>query len=173
MIELIFGKRGSGKTTHAKARIKQYKNTLVIDPLQEYAGLIFYDVDMLLEHYEKKGVFNCVFRPIDDNELNLVFDLYKLGDFTYLVEEIDMLVTSSYIPPNLEYIIKYGRHYDINIVGICRRVQETSRLLTSQANKIWTSRMQEPADVLYFKKLGFNETELKSLPEHQFICRDF
>lgn len=173
MIELVFGKRGSGKTTLAKKLLNNYDNYIIIDQLNEYSGLIFYDVDTLLDYYEREKKFNCVFRPLNDVELELIFHIYKIGHITFFIEEIDMIATAYNMPADLKYILKYGRHYDISIVGICRRTQETNRLLTSQANSIWVSRMQENSDVAYFKKMGFDENQLRNLKDFEFINMKF
>ncbi len=172
MIELIFGKRGSGKTTLAKRLVKNYSNLIIIDPLREYHGVIFYQLDDIIAYYERHGKFDIVYRPLDEDE-SKVFILHKLGNVSFLIEEIDLYMSANYVNEHLKALIKYGRHYNSHILGISRRTMEVSKLLTSQANRIWVSRMQENADVDYFKKLGFPEDKLRSLPEHTFIYKDF
>lgn len=173
MIELIFGKRGSGKTTLAKKRLIEYDNKIIVDPLREYHGLIVHSVEGLINHYKETGHFDIIFRPLNDFDSEYVFSLYPLGNITFIIEEIDFFMSSSNISNDLSYIIKYGRHYGINILGIARRTQEVNKLLTSQANKIWVSRMQEVADLAYFQKLGFNPEQIKTLPDYVFIHKDF
>jgi DNA helicase HerA-like ATPase len=67
----------------------------------------------------------------------------------------------------VENLIRYGRHQDVELIGISRRPAEVNRDLTANANEIYIFRTHEPRDIAYFREiLGSDVADsLPSLPK--------
>jgi hypothetical protein len=86
-----------------------------------------------------------------------------------VAEEVDWICTPSKIEPSFEKIIKYGRHYGINIFAASRFPAEVNILLRSQADEIISFQQTEQGHLEYMAKRGFNPEELKNLEQYKFI----
>ncbi|MDR2081713.1 MAG: hypothetical protein LBP54_07520 [Campylobacteraceae bacterium] len=68
-------------------------------------------------------------------------------------------------------IIQYGRHYLIDIITTSRRPANIGRNLTAMTDIFYFSRLTEPNDIDYFRKIGgerYIET-LQKLPKFLFL----
>jgi len=175
---LIFGKRGSGKTTLAKKLLLGKKRVVIFDTLREYKiGLVTDDVIVVFEflsQHEFSQVCRISYSPeIEDKKaFGYVCDLvYSMKDLTLLVEEVDNYSTALITPESFSKIIRYGRHQNISLIAVARRTAEVPRLLTSQATDFYVFAHHEPRDVEYFAHL-FNwdvAEKIRTLRQFQYI----
>jgi len=174
---VIFGKRGSGKTTLAKKLLLGRKRLFIFDTLREYkVGLVTDDIhrasEFLLEH--EHSIFRISYSPeIEDKRaFNYVCELiYTLKNVTFLIEEVDNYCSALMIPETFSKIIRYGRHQDISIIATSRRTAEVPRLLTSQATDFFIFSHHEPRDLDYFSHLfnpGISE-KIRNLKTLQYL----
>lgn len=178
IIELIFGKRGSGKSFLAKHRLKEFSRYLVFDTLGEYtAGVIFDNVPVLAAFWQKvyAGNFRIIYQPLDpEGEFEQVCKLvWSCGNMAFLVEEIDCFCgnLSSSLDLSFKSIIQRGRHKDITLLGVTQRPFNIARLITSQAKKMCIFNTTEPRDIDYFKGvLGENVvSKFEQLKQYEFV----
>lgn len=156
---VIFGKRGSGKTTLAKKLILGRKRLFIFDTLREYkVGLVTYDIiqaiEFLTEHQDR--IFRLSFSPETNDKI--AFDhscklIYALEDLTFLIEEVDNYCSAQNVSEVFSKIIRYGRHKNISLITTSRRTAEVPRLLTSQATDFYIFSHHEPRDIDYFSHL--------------------
>lgn len=165
---LVFGKSGSGKTHLVKSIIKTaITRAVIIDYKDEYAGDYIANnsldaVRYIAEHTDK---FNVVIR-LTDNDDDLFKRLNFLSNYTLIIEELWNYCTPYYIEPYLFKIIAYGRHHNINFIGISQRPAHIHRLVTSQANKIISFKQFEPRDITYLGYFGFKH--LSKLKQYEY-----
>ena len=179
-IILIFGKRGSGKTTLMKKLIEDQTRLIIYDPMWEYSDAtlkIFQNQMDLIKFLKKRGdtLFRIVYQPQQPTqEFNFVCQLvYCLYDVIFACEEIDLGTSHNYTPPPLERIICQGRHKGISLYATTRRPPEVPKLLTSQANKLYVFKMHEPKDLAYFKEIMGDQAEkIKELKPYQYLFYD-
>lgn len=179
--EVIFvsGQRGSGKTYWVKHFIQGQGRYLLYDALGEYdEAPQFEDVGALLDYckaHEGQGFFEAAHNPIEHEDFPLFCRIaLALGNVYVVIEEIDLFATPYLIPVELSKLIKYGRHYGINVLGVSRRPSEVSRLFTSQATRFILFRQIEPRDIAYFRSvIGPDADRLPDLPLYGFLDIDF
>ncbi len=160
IIELIFGKRGSGKSYLARHKLREYKRSLVFDTLGEYTeGVVFDNLPALAAFWKKvyAGDFRIIYQPLNPEvEFSQVCDLiWNCGNMAFEVEEIDCFcgVLSSSLDESFRQLIQRGRHRDITLIGVTQRPASVARLLTSQAKQMSIFNTTEPRDIDYFKQV--------------------
>ena len=73
---MILGKTGTGKTVLAKSLIENSKRLLVLDPLGEYGGRVFFDFDALADFFmHEPEEFQAVLRPQEEEDADFFFQL--------------------------------------------------------------------------------------------------
>jgi len=181
--EIIFisGQRGSGKSYFAKKLAASLPRCLIWDSLGEYqADTRIYELeelgDFLTKDQQNPRLFTVAF---DSYEPDVTFPWFcrlalARGSVYVVMEELDLLATPQYCPPDFARLIKYGRHFGIQLVGISRRPAEVSRLFTSQASRFVIFSQREPRDLQYFRSLiGNAADQLPNLTGYHHLDVDF
>lgn len=173
-LTLIFGKSGEGKTTLAKKLVKGSKRVIVIDTLGEWGSKFGYDtliqpiqlIDYLITH----KTYKLAFYPKNQTDFNFACEVFfALRSIDLVIEEIDFWAKSSYIPDELSWLVRYGRHRNIRLIGIVRRSMSMPILIRSQARYIYTFKQTEPQDLEYMGLFYPYPERIKNLPPHQYI----
>lgn len=168
----VSGQRGSGKSYWVKSHLRNLPRFIIYDSLSEYdIGERTDNFNDFIKLLKDKGLMRIAYDPLDVTDFDLVCKaVYRLENLCFVVEEVDQFATPSRIPPDLARILKYGRHKEIDFIGVSRRPAETSRLLTSQANRFIIFRQHEPRDISYFKSfIGPQADSLKTLKAHYHL----
>ena len=168
----MVGRKGHGKSSLVKQRIQHEDRLIIRDPRKEYRqGVIFTSfLDLMQELEREPKTFQCICRfedPEDDDSL-LAF-VRDFRNITFVAEEVDEICKPQSVHPDFEWMLKYGRHYGIDVYAVSRRPAETNVMLRSQADTIISFKQSEPADLEYLAKRGFDPAQLKSLEKFQFV----
>lgn len=116
-IILIFGKRGSGKTTLTQTLITEETRLIIFDPLKEYTdlGRTFFDNEKLISYLEKTHdtFFKIIYQPdLPSENFDFICELvYCLYDIVFVCEEVDIGTKglTGYTPPLLNALsVKAG-----------------------------------------------------------------
>lgn len=177
-ITVIFGRTGSGKTTKVKELIKDIDRLIIIDTLNEYnEGLIFYNIKDFAQYFldnpnQKTFKIICRFHNQDlqkDNEetFNTLFDLvFHISNLTLVIEEAEIYISPNARKTIFNNLVKYGRHKNISLIAVARRVTELSNELKAQMNYCYSSNQILSKDISYLKDLGF--TKIDKLEKYEF-----
>lgn len=181
--EIIFvsGQRGSGKSHWTKNHMRALPRCIVFDSLGEYVvDQRFYDlndfVDFLIADQQTPELFTVGY---DTHLLKEDFPLFcravlARGQVYLIVEEIDLFCTPLSTDQEFLKLLKYGRHYGIQIIGVSRRPAEVSRNFTSAATRFITFSNREPNDVKYFRSIfGNNADRIATLPQYHYLDVNF
>jgi len=177
-IQLVMGKRGSGKSELTKFLIRDVNRLVVYDIMSEYAeGVTFDDTESIqLAIFWRqlyKQDFRIVYRPMQPKEeIEWLADaVFALGDLTFVVEEIDSICTPFDMAPPMQAIIQRGRHKNIEMIGVTPAPFGIHRDLTRQAKDIFVFKTTEPRDVQYLQRLLGERIEhkLAALGQYEFI----
>lgn len=171
MITCIFGIRGMGKTRLARRLLADHPRMLAYDPYGEHEALRFDQPEALvayLDQHAKRGRFRCSLASWRAANIQTESDYFcatawataqVTGDCLAVFEEVDMIAPPGRETPQFRRLIAQGRHAGgrghtgVSILSTSRRPAEVSRLLTSQADHIYAFRLQEPADLQYFRSV--------------------
>lgn len=130
----------------------------------------------MLAGIRNRKKFFAVYRPRDARAEFpwLARIAYEVGALCLVAEEISWAISPAKMPVEVETLIRYGRHRDVELVGISRRPAEVNRDLTANANDVYIFRTHEPRDIAYFKSLiGGDADTLPNLPPFTpYVWRD-
>jgi hypothetical protein len=177
---LLLGKTGSGKSTLAKKLLKGFPRSVTFDPLAEYrGGLIFTDLETFGEHIGPYAGtsdpfhFVCRFQGPDLETTEAMYHgaariLYVVGDVCLLLEEVEQYL-SSYDGDNpINYLISFGRHKRVSLIGIGRRPSDLAIKLRAQCTTVVSFHQNEPRDIAYLETWGFDPGALESLGPFEY-----
>ena len=179
MNEIIFvsGQRGSGKSFWVKNYLQGLTRYVLFDTLGEYQGPRYMEIEAFLGACQKAGdgYFTAIYDPYSNESFPMFCRIALATPQIYvIIEEIDLFSTPWNTPVELQKLIKYGRHYGVNIVGVSRRPSETSRLFTSQATRFIVFLQREPRDIAYFRSIiGSWADQIPTLEPHAYLDVDF
>ncbi len=177
-VQLVIGKRGSGKSELAKFLIRNADRLVVYDIMSEYTEGVTFDDTQLCELGVFWGAvyareFRIVYRPLNPrDEIDwLAQAVFALGDLTFVVEEIDSICTPFDMPLAMQAIIQRGRHRNVELIGVTPAPFGIHRDLTRQAKDIFVFKTTEPRDVQYLQRLLGEKIEHKliALEQYEFI----
>ena len=177
-IQLVIGKRGSGKSLLAKHLISKTNRLVIYDIMSEYIDGVTFDDTIrsgLVEFWRQvyQGDFRIIYRPLNPKrEIDWLAEaVFALGNLTFVVEEIDSVCTSFDMPRPIQAIVQRGRHRNIEMIGVTPAPFGIHRDLTRQAKSIYIFKTNEPRDIQYLSRLlgeGI-ETKLAALEQYQFV----
>lgn len=141
----------------------------------EYAnGVVFTEISPMYEFLKKQGDkrFRVVFYPINDQEeLEIICDYaLALENCTVLIEEIDLYCSPNTILDKFNYLLRRGRHHNVNVICVSQRPYGINRIITSQSNKVYSFVQKEPRDVSYLTSFFGQEAErVQNLGQYEFL----
>ena len=91
-------------------------------------------------------------------------------DALIVVEETSRYCSPFHLPTEIETLIRYGRHSNLDQLYVARRPAEIHRDLTSNADFVATFRQWEPRDVQYLRSLvGMHGEIASTLPPYRTL----
>lgn len=177
VIKVVFGQRGSGKTTKAAGLTGGKPRVLCFDTLgHDYKdGVIVESLDELRAFWRRcyRGRFRIVYRPLDPfSEFPEVCRLvYACGNLSFVVEEVDLFFRVGRCDPAFTQIISRGRHAGVELVAVTPAPKGFGSLLRSQAHEWYIFATREPDHVAYFgaRCPGVPPHVFASLGEYQYV----
>jgi len=179
-INMIFGKRGSGKTTKVRELTRTFRRVLYYDTLgRDYSdGVICETLTELKAFWRRcyQGAYRLVYRPADpEGDFPAVCELvFAAGEMAYVVEEADLFFQQGSTCPEFRNLIQRGRHAGVEMYCVTQRPKGFGRLLTSQTEKFYLFSTREPDDLRYFRDRCGDAVaaRLPDLPKFQCIEYD-
>ena len=151
----VIGQKGSGKSTLAHRVLERCARLFVFDMMGEHSWVpnTFRDLekaDQFLawaqtqEHFAGRYVPNY---ELVDDFAELAGIVYDLGEMLLAVEEIPLLCSASYIPPEMGRLVRLGRHRRVSLLWTAQRAAEVSRTLTAMTDVFLLFSSTEPRDL--------------------------
>lgn len=180
-IILVIGRKGTGKSYLVKNElIPRLDNVIILDALNEYNPSeykslrnykVFYDLETFLIAIHEGNVSKAILKLDNDDDIETFFLMaFHFSSHYLIVEEINKYCSSAYISKGLTKIIRYGRHKEINVIGITQRSFDLPKIITSQCDIYILFQQHEPRDIEYLEKsTGQDLSKLKNLNQHNHI----
>jgi len=154
MIQVILGKRGSGKSTLSKELLLRTGGRVIyLSPVEklraDYTVWKTSEIQGIMKNL-KKGEIALIRRAdlLTAEYLAasaIAYNEPEKGKFTLVIDEMERYAKSQHLLD----IIHYGRHFHIELIANSRRYTDLPRLLTSQADYLYIFRTVEPRDLQY------------------------
>lgn len=167
---MVLGKTGTGKTVFTKSLIQNSKRLLILDPMGEYGGTVFFDFDSLATYFENPpDEFVAVLRPSEEEDAEFLFRLARtIGRLTLVVDEAEIYINPQSMPDSFRWLIQFGRHREISLVAVGRRAPELNIYLRAQQTSIISFAQSEPRDIDHLEAYGFDPLEIENLEGHEY-----
>lgn len=171
---LIWGKVGSGKTTLGKKILARFPRVVIFDTLHEYHGTIvktFPDfLDLAQAMHDKPFTIICRYMSNLEYEYTAKA-IRELGNCLVVLEEVEAYLSSYEKDTDnpINWLISFGRHVNVSILGIGRTVTEIPKKLRAQFTSITTFVQTEPSDLAYLELQGFDPEEVSTLDKFAYI----
>ena len=162
VVGVALGRKGSGKSTLARRMVAAAPRVIVLDWLAEYdhttAGAeVVTGLDAALDALRSRVDDSTVRLSIRvdtlDDALSVLRVVAHWHDALIVVEETSRYCSPFHLPTEIETLIRYGRHSNLDQLYVARRPAEIHRDLTSNADFVATFRQWEPRDVQYLRSL--------------------
>jgi hypothetical protein len=92
-----------------------------------------------------------------------------LRDFLLVVEEADQFLDPQKKNTPFLRLIRRGRHREISLLCIVRRVPEINKNFRAQCSSIVTFTQTEPDDLDLLSRYGFDPEAVSSLEPHRYL----
>lgn len=154
VISVIAGQRGSGKTTLAKTLISGLTRVIIYDPMHEYNPAISYrPTTDSIEEFEK-----------------VAGHVWDTGNTFFVVDEAERyLVNNTRLPINTFKIINSGRHRNIGLLLVTRRIAELHKSPFSLAEQVYLFHLFAPNDIRYIKEFYDGADYLRRLNKYEYV----
>jgi DNA helicase HerA-like ATPase len=179
----ILGTTGCGKTILSRTIQSAWPKQVIIDPMSEFSdGEIFSDfsafskrmVELKKENAKK---FRLIFRfnpettAADEAVFNGILRVcYYFGKIQIIIEEVQLLTTTSYIPDFLKNCLFRGRHEGISMIFVTQRPGQLNKNILSQCQHVFAGQLHDRNDLNYISNfLGEAADKLSNLTPGKFI----
>ena len=178
----VAGREGSGKSTAARRILQSCSRLFVFDCMADHSWVPnsfrnIDDVDEFLAWASMQTGFAGRLIPQSD----LAEDFAELsgivneqGNMLYAVEEVPMLCSPSFLPPQFDQIVRLGRHRRISLLWTAQRMAEVARRLTAATDVFVLFAHTEPRDLEAIADRCGSEVadKVAGLGLHGLLCWD-
>jgi hypothetical protein len=134
-------------------------------------GAITSDVQRFANYYNRVNElesFEIVYRPRSDEDIERFFEFaQQTSNVVLWIDEVDRYCGPHRINEGLKWMLNYGRHKEISIIGIARRAASVHRDLTANADWIVVHQTRENRDIQYLNEF-MDTTGLDTLERFEF-----
>jgi hypothetical protein len=183
-IIVVVGKTGMGKTFWTRRYLARRRRVLIYDPMLEYEGELFTDMEQLIEHIRGRRFYQArVEFAKDVPALSMIAmaagECQHRGrpmphrgctDVTLVIDEAARAVPSGgfKIDPAIEDVVFRGRHRHVTLVITTQRASTLSIAARSQWTRIISFWQTEPADVKFIESQAGRTLDLERLDELEY-----
>lgn len=179
----VFGMRGAGKSTLARALQSYFPNVFIFDTLKEYSDEpnIFTNYDdfsnFVINTCDQNGIRAVIQFPLEESMDSDFFEecirlIYYRGNATIVLEEVQNFASVHRLPYFLKQASLTGRHQDVGFITTTQRIAEIHKSLLGMAHHIFSGYFDNPNDKKTLVDYGFNPEDLGQLDQYEFLWKN-
>lgn len=160
---VVSGKRHSGKTVLAKWIIDQY--------LEQDNDVEIFDINNEYGNYKHKALINK-FASVSDYKLKineLVNRAMAKGNKILVFDDVDTIISQNSIPEAMLECIIRGRHRNIGLILIFRRINSMHKQIIFNADHFFIYRSKFDLDIRYLQDNLGTDFSLDNLDKYEFL----
>lgn len=160
---VISGKRHSGKTVLAKWIIDKY--------IEQNNDVVIYDINGEYVNYKHKALI-YKFASVNDYKMKideLINSDMSKGNRILVLDDIDVLVSQNSIPESLLECLIRGRHRNIGLILIFRRINSIHKQIIFNADHYFIYRSKFELDIRYLQDNLGAIFSLDDLDKYEFL----
>ena len=175
----IFGQTGTGKTTFARALLKDREYVIVCDPKRRinwpgYVQADFRTLQKLDPVQNPKVIYKPTFSDIHDNKgaiINAFFRwVYERERCTCYVDELSLISRGDDYPRYYGVCVQQGREQEIEMFSGSQRPMFIPQIAMSEAEHLYCFYLKLPQDRNKIEQLaGIQSQEIAALDKHEFL----
>jgi len=174
------GRRGSGKSTCVRSIASTCPRVAVLDICAEHDWVPNRirpaDWPRFVAWSLSRSRFAGAMVPDQlDEDLPVFADtVFDRGDLVVVLEELPMYSQPQYLPPQLDRIIRLGRHRAVSVIWTAQRAAEVPRRVTAATDAFVLFRQTEPRDLdAIAERCGKAVSDqVASLARHEYLVWD-
>ena len=134
---------------------------MIVDCLLEYNdGIIVENFLDFIDYVKNKDTFKIICRFHSDIDIKYLFlSLVEIKNCTLVVEEAEIYISAGARSSEFLDLCRYGRHYNVSILGIARRSAELSIDFRALCEKIISFKQTELNDIQKLNSVGLYDLE--------------
>lgn len=174
-VGIVCGMRGTGKSHFLRKAVRATARYVLWDPLQEHSslGAVVRTAAQLKVALSKNPriVVQGYRRNISEFE-QVAACVYAWGNRFLFVDEADQVMPSRAIGPAAKELVDLGRHRNIGLLCVTRRIADLDKCPVAQANKLFIFKTTLPQDIEYLRGFVAEAPQAKLLEGHRFLYVD-
>lgn len=160
---VVSGKRHSGKTVLAKWIIDKY--------IEQDNDVEIFDINNEYGNYKHKALINK-FASVSDYKLKineLVNRAMAKGNKILVFDDVDTIISQNSIPEAMLECIIRGRHRNIGLILIFRRINSMHKQIIFNADHFFIYRSKFDLDIRYLQDNLGTDFSLDNLDKYEFL----
>lgn len=95
--------------------------------------------------------------------------IFEIGNLCLLVEESEIYISPYSRSSSFLRLVRYGRHRNISIIAVARRVVELSNDIRAQVNDMYSFKQIHIRDIQHLTDLGFQKVQNLADYEYELV----
>lgn len=174
-VSIVCGMRGTGKSHLLRKVVRSTPKYVLWDPLQEHGSLgVIVRTPAQLRvalRTHPRIVFQGFTRSKEEFE-QVAACVYAWGNRFLFVDEADQVMPSRSIGPAAKELVDLGRHRNIGLLCVTRRIADLDKCPVAQANKLFIFKTTLPQDLEYLRGFVAEAQQAKMLEGNRFLYVD-
>ena len=167
--------RGTGKSHLLRKIVRATPKYVLWDPLREHGslGVVVRTPSQLRVSLRThpRIVFQGFTRDKSEFE-PVAVSVFNWGNRFLFVDEADQVMPSRSIGPAAKELVDLGRHRNVGLLCVTRRIADLDKCPVAQANKLFIFKTTLPQDIEYLRGFVAEASRAKDLQGHRFLYVD-
>lgn len=172
---IVCGMRGTGKSHLLRKIVRATSKYVLWDPLREHGSLGVVVRTPAQLRVSLRTHSRIVFQGFtrDKTEFEQVAaSVFNWGNRFVFVDEADQVMPSRSIGPAAKELVDLGRHRNVGLMCVTRRIADLDKSPVAQANKLFIFKTTLPQDLEYLRGFVTEAVRAKDLEGHSFLYVD-